>query len=31
MLYLPRDYVYLRFVFKRNDDMVIIDKSIEHE
>ena len=31
MFYLPRDYVFLRYVFERDDRLFILDKSIEHE
>ncbi|CAD8184504.1 unnamed protein product [Paramecium pentaurelia] len=31
LLYLPRDFVYLRYVTYRGDDILIVDKSIENE
>lgn len=31
MLYLPRDFVYLRYVTYRGNDILIVDKSIEVE
>lgn len=30
-MYLPRDYVYLRYVAYRGNDIIIVDKSIENE
>ena len=31
MLYLPRDFVYFRYVAYRGNDIIIVDKSIEAE
>ena len=31
MFYLPRDYVYMRHVFKKEGDLFVIDKSVDHD
>lgn len=31
LFYLPRDYVYLRYVYEEDGSFMIVDKSIEHE
>lgn len=30
-LYLPRDFVFMRFVYRRGNDILILDKSVVHE